>query len=616
MQSSLRIALAQVNTTVGDLAGNARIIKERIEEAKKLGVDIVAFPELTISGYPPEDLLLYQPFIDENKARLRELAKSVDGIVAVVGFPEQILRSPQTTVRGKSPERHELVPELFNAAAVLTGNRVAHVYHKRDLPNYGVFDEKRYFSTGGQPCPVYDMDGTKFGVNICEDIWSPYGPSEVQAAGGAEVIITINGSPYTVHKDIVREKLITDIAVRNRVYVAYVNMVGGQDELVFDGGSRVVGPDGDLITEGPFFEEALIVLDLDIERVRRARRETPREARKCKDEWCGTTDGPSADDAKTYPVPLPKTVSKPVIPAPVVRSMSEVESIYRALVVGTRDYLRKSGFSKALIGMSGGVDSTIVAVIAADAIGAENVTGVAMPSRYSADQSLDDATEVCRRLGMELLNIPIALAHDAFDQMLAPAYASAPANVAEENVQSRIRGNVLMSLSNKFGAIVLTTGNKSEMATGYATLYGDMAGGYAVIKDVPKTLIYQLCDWRNGTGPGSPIPQSVIDRPPTAELKPGQLDQDSLPPYPVLDRVLEMYVERRMPIKEIVASEATRDGERADPETVLKVVRMVDRNEYKRRQAPPGVNISGMAFGRDRRLPLASKWRHQGWPLP
>ena len=606
MSSSLRIALAQVNTTVGDLAGNARLVKEGIAEAKRLSADIVAFPELTIPGYPPEDLLLYGPFIAENEARLHEAAKAAEGIVAVVGFAEQAGGS-SGAVPAASMAASGLPGLLYNSAAVLAGGRVAHVYRKILLPNYGVFDEKRYF-TPGRECSVLDLNGVKFGVNVCEDVWFPVGPSEVKCAAGAEVIVTINGSPYEVDKEDVRIGLVKGVARRNSAFAAFVNMVGGQDELVFDGGSIVAGPDGELVAVGPMFEEAMLVYDLDIERVRHAQnRRLPRAAPP--DEMA------RIGEPKHFSLPyLRAGAVRPAIPPPRVLTMDRVESVYRALVLGTRDYLRKTGFKKVLVGMSGGVDSTLVAVIAAEAAGPENVTGVAMPSRYSSEGSFLDAAETCRRLGVKLWTIPIEPAHKVFEEMLAGAYQGTQPNVAEENVQARIRGNVLMALSNKFGWMVLTTGNKSEMATGYATLYGEMAGGYAVIKDVPKTLVYELCHWRNRHGPGSPVPQSVIDKPPTAELKPGQFDQDTLPPYPSLDRILEMHIEKRMPLAAIVASEAARKDGHADEATVLRVVKMIERNEYKRRQAAPGVKITGLAFGRDRRMPIASRW--QPWDEP
>ena len=598
MSSVIRVALAQVNTTVGDLEGNARLVREWTARAKAAGADIVAFPELTLTGYPPEDLLLYPPLVAQNEALVRGLAKEADGIVMVVGFAEREPEPP--SVPGASagaPARMR----IYNSAAVLAGGKVAHVYRKVFLPNYGVFDEKRYFSPGDE-CSVLHINGVKVAVNVCEDVWFPAGPSEVQCAAGAELVITINGSPFEVGKGDTRVNLVRGVARRNRAYAAFVNMVGGQDELVFDGGSMVAGPDGKVIAASPLFEEDLLVIDLDMGPVRKARSKgLPKAA---SDEELARIGRPTH-----YALPPLASREKPSIPAPQVRTMDRVESAYRALVLGTRDYMRKTGFQKVLIGMSGGIDSTIVCAIAADALGPENVTGVAMPSRFNAESSFLDAAETCRRLGVRLWTVPIEPAHTAFEQMLAEPYKGTKPNVAEENVQARIRGNVLMSLSNKFGWLVLTTGNKSEMATGYATLYGDMAGGYAVIKDVPKTLVYEISHWRNEAGPGAPIPQAVIDKAPTAELKPNQKDQDTLPPYAVLDRVLEMYIEKRMSPAGIAEAESRTKGEHADEETVRRVIRMVDRSEYKRRQAPPGVKITGLAFGRDRRLPVASSWK-------
>jgi NAD+ synthase (glutamine-hydrolysing) len=584
------------------MAGNEKLVREGIARAESAGAHIVVFPELTITGYPPEDLLLYPPFIEENQRRLKAIAASVRRTVAIVGYAE-LATTPQRSVPGPSAASAGIPGgTLFNAAAVLAGGEVVCTYRKVYLPNYGVFDEKRYFAAGTE-CPVVSLDGVLIGVNICEDIWFPLGPAEVQAAAGAEVIVTLNGSPFEAGKEQTRASLVKGVAARGKAYSVFVNMVGGQDELVFDGGSMVAGPDGQLISRAPLFAEAFTVVDLNVARVRQMRE--------------GALPQPAASPqlaevgaAQRYSIPpLPAAGRLPPLPPASVASMDKTESVYRALVLGTRDYLRKSGFGHVLIGMSGGVDSTLVAVIAADAIGARNVTGVAMPSRFSSEGSLLDAQEVARSLGMDLWTVPIEPAHTAFEEMLAPPYAGTRPNVAEENVQSRIRGNVLMSLSNKFGWLVLTTGNKSEMATGYATLYGDMAGGYAVIKDVPKVLVYELCRWRNAAGPGSPIPQTVMDKAPTAELKFNQTDQDTLPPYRVLDRIIEMYIERRRPIAEIIAAEAGMTGEHADAATVLNVVRMIDRNEYKRRQAPPGVKITGLAFGRDRRLPLASRYR-------
>ena len=578
---TFRIALAQVNTTVGDLRGNKELVKDWLDRASIQGADLAAFPELTLTGYPPEDLVLYPSFVAESKRLLHELAAEVTGISAVVGFVDE--------VDGR----------LFNASALLANGEVQGVYHKIHLPNYGVFDERRYFQPG-TVCPVIDLGRCVIGLNICEDIWQSVGPSEVQCQAGAELIVNINGSPFEIDKRNTREGLVTSAAGRNRAFVAYVNQVGGQDELVFDGGSMVAGPDGNVIASSPQFEEDLLVIDLDIEQVRAARRASPVEDRG------GSRYQATAETWRVQP-PAPKT--RPALPSPRIAEADILDVIYSALVVGTRDYVRKTGFGKVAIALSGGIDSSLVAAVAADALGAPNVVGVSMPSRYSSEGSRSDAEELAKRLGIELWNIPIEAGHTAFEEMLTPYFAGTESGVAEENVQARIRGNLMMAISNKFGWLVLTTGNKSEMATGYATLYGDMAGGFAVIKDVPKTLVYDLARRRNESGPGSPIPQTVIDKPPSAELRPDQLDEDSLPPYPVLDRILEMYVEKRLPVQDIIECERAIDGEHADEATVRRIAGLVDRNEYKRRQAAPGVKITGLAFGRDRRLPLASQYR-------
>ena len=574
----LRVALAQINTTVGDLAGNVQLALAAIERARSLGADLVALPELTITGYPPEDLVLRQGFIRDNRAALDELASQVRGILAVVGFVGG-------GVDGE-PAR--------NSAALLWEGGVAYTYNKIVLPNYGVFDERRYFEPGGE-CPVFDIAGVKTAVNICEDVWQNPGPSEAQCAAGAEVIVNINGSPYWRGKNETRHEIVSSLARRNRAHVLYVNQVGGQDELVFDGGSFIYGPDGELITEAARFEEELLVADLEFEHAIREE---------------GEEDSDAAGIAVTLPVSFGAARGeRPTVEMSRPAPLGEEAEVYKALVLGTRDYLAKTGFKKVLIALSGGVDSTLTAAIAVDAIGPENVVGVGMPSRYSSEGSVLDAKELADRLGIPMLTLPIEPAHAAFEEMLSQQFEGTEPNTAEENVQARIRGVVMMTLSNKFGWLVLTTGNKSEMATGYATLYGDMAGGFAVIKDVPKTLVWRLCEYRNRVGPGTPIPQVVIDKPPSAELKPDQLDEDSLPPYEVLDRIIERYAEQQMSVEEIVKLEAQRARSSADEETVRRMVRLIDLNEYKRRQAAPGIKITGLAFGRDRRLPIASRYR-------
>ena len=582
---TLRIALAQVNTAVGDIDGNAQLIIDAIRAAREAGAQVVALPELAITGYPPEDLVLHRRFVADNRRALEQVATEARGISAIVGFVDG------------SAERDEPV---YNAAAFLHEGRIVAVYRKIHLPNYGVFDEERYFKRGSE-CPVIDLGGVRVGLSICEDVWEPIGPAEVERAAGAEVNININASPFERGKDRVRRKLIGGLARRDQVFACYVNQVGGQDELVFDGTSLVYGPDGALIAQGKRFEEDLLVVDLDLERVDEVRSGAA---------WDGPGTGELAAigkatslSASVKPISGHGPAIQPVPPEP----LTEEAEVYRALVLGTRDYARKSGFNKVVIALSGGVDSTLTAVIAVDALGAGNVLVVALPSRYSSEGSVTDALELAERLGITLWNIPIEPGHMAFEEMLEEKFQGTAPGVAEENVQSRIRGNLIMTISNKFGYLVLTTGNKSEFATGYATLYGDMAGGYAVIKDVPKTLVFRLCEYRNEAGPGSPIPRAVIEKPPSAELKPDQLDSDSLPPYEILDRILERYIEDRWDAEEIITEEAGLDG--GDEETVRRVLRMVDRNEYKRRQSPPGVKITELAFGRDRRMPIASRYR-------
>jgi NAD+ synthase (glutamine-hydrolysing) len=561
---TLRVALAQINTTIGDLEGNAAKVRDWTARAVAADADIVSFPELTITGYPPEDLLLRRQFVEDNIASLESALSAFVGIVGVAGFVEKD------------------GADLYNAAAVIQDGQIIDVYRKERLPNYGVFDEVRYFQEGEVPA-VYTVAGVGVGVNICEDIWYPGDPTEVQAAAGAEVIVNINGSPYHAGKRKFREEMLAGRARDYGVVVCYTNQVGGQDELVFDGGSMVIAQDGGPVARAKMFEEDLLVCDIALGEARQAERAGSYVRRFVVSDTSRTRDRPE------------------VQPRIEPELSAEVE-VYSALVLGTRDYLRKTGFGKALIALSGGIDSSLVAAAAVDAIGAENVVGVGMPSRYSSEGSIKDAQDLAENLGIEFMIIPIEPAHAAYLEMLEKPFEQlgGGAGAAEENVQSRIRGNIIMALSNKTGWIVLTTGNKSEFATGYATLYGDMSGGYAVIKDVPKTLVYELARYRNSLG--RVIPEAVLTKPPSAELKPGQLDQDTLPPYEVLDPIIEEYVENDRSVQEIIEM-----GH--DEETVRKVVRMINLNEYKRRQSPPGVKITPKAFGRDRRLPIAHKYQ-------
>ncbi len=576
-----RLALAQINATVGDLPGNRDRIIDGIRCAEQLGAELVAFPELALTGYPPEDLLLKPSFISDNLAVLREIARETRDIVAIVGCVDR-------------------TDDIFNAAAVLYRGEVVHLYHKQFLPTYGVFDEDRYFRPGWE-APVLRLGEVALGVNICEDIWYAVGPTNAQALAGAELIVNINASPFADQKPAFRKKMLATRAADNHAIVAYVNMVGGQDELVFDGSSLVFDPGGELVCQGHAFEEDLLLVDLDVAGVFRERLHDPRRR---KGHLRREADRPAniieIDSQRRHVAdrrPLP--AREPV------RDLDAVEEIYRALVLGTRDYVCKTGFRQVVLGLSGGIDSSLVAAIAVDALGAQNVLGVSMPSRYSSQGSKDDAALLAEALGIELVTVPIEEPFAAMLEVLEPVFRGRQPDVTEENLQARIRGQIWMAISNKFGRLVLSTGNKSEMATGYATLYGDMAGGFAVIKDVLKTRVYELSRYRNSLGPKPAIPLAVLTKPPSAELRPDQTDQDSLPPYDVLDGILVAYVEEDRSLDEIV-----RLGYPID--LVRRVVGLVDRNEYKRRQAPPGVKVSARAFGRDRRLPIINRYRDEG----
>ena len=584
--NSIRVASAQINTTVGDISGNCGLIADAIDEARSIGADIVAFPELAITGYPPEDLLLSQHFVRTNRCALDDLVDKCDSIAAMIGIVDF------------DEDRNGNIKHIYNAAAIIVDRKIVAIYHKNQLPNYGVFDELRYF-TPGTECQIVDVNGVPIGVNICEDIWVNPGPGDAQCVAGAKLILTLNSSPYEVGKLQTRIDLVTGLAARHGAYAVYTNQVGGQDELVFDGSSIFAGPNGETLAIAPRFKEAVTAIDIEISDPESG---FPRSRGKCPTDKEGANqNGETLVTHIITPTFTPKT--KTDIPLPNTDLKDAIAEVYSALTLGTRDYIRKTGFEKVAIALSGGIDSSIVACIAADAIGPENIVGVAMPSRYSSEGSIVDAQEISDRLGIPLWRVPIEPAHTAFEDMLSEAFQGTAANTAEENVQSRIRGNVMMTIANKFGWIVLTTGNKSEMATGYATLYGDMAGGFAVIKDVPKQMVYELARYRNSINDTPSIPQSVIDKPPSAELRPDQLDVDSLPDYEELDLLLKAYVEDRLSSEEILAETDI------DLETASRIMQMVDRNEYKRRQAPPGVKITGLAFGRDRRMPIASRWR-------
>ena len=565
----LRVALAQINPTVGDLKGNFATIIDYYDRAEAAGCDIVAFPELAITGYPPEDLVLKPGFVSDNKDVLATIAAHTRRCVAVVGFVDS--------------DR-----DIYNAAAVCADGEVKGTYRKRLLPNYAVFDEARYFTPGHEsdPLELYVIGGVKVGISICEDIWSPTGPLATQAAGGAELNININGSPYHRGKVHGRERMLATRAADASCALVYVNQVCGQDELVFDGASMVFDADGNLLARAAQFVEETLIVDVDIEPVYRKRLLDPR----------GRETDVLLPLVHISDDPVAHTDRLPVRLAPMLDVDAEV---YGALVLGTRDYVRKNHFTDVVIALSGGIDSTIVACIAVDALGADHVHGISMPSRYSSDGSKDDAKALADNLRIDYRTIAIEPAFAAYLEMFAPSFEGRPADLTEENLQSRIRGMNLMAMSNKFGWMVLTTGNKSEMAVGYFTLYGDSVGGYGVIKDVLKTRVYDLCRYYNARAGREIIPEAVITKPPSAELRPDQRDDQSLPPYEVLDPILEMYVEDDRTATEIIAA-----GH--DEALVRRIARLVDINEYKRRQCPPGVRVSVKAFGKDRRLPITN----------
>jgi len=572
---NLRVGLAQINVTVGDLKGNVAKLLDSVERARAQGVDLIAFPELAITGYPPEDLLLRPQFVRDNQDALDIVVKGSAGITLVVGFVDA-------------------EEDIYNAAAVIHDGRLVDVYRKQYLPNYGVFDEYRYFAAGSA-CSVYEVAGVDVGVNICEDIWYPEGPAQAQAYAGAQVILNISSSPFQAGKRLFRERMLSTRAADGGVMLCYLNLVGGQDELVFDGNSLVFDPEGKVLARARSFEEELLVCDLDLDKVMQSRLHGPRR-RKERPVSAGK------QPARVHISARPLAADKPPLSERRVEPLEGEAEVYAALVLGTRDYVRKNGFSKIILGLSGGLDSSLVATIAVDALGPENVIGVSMPSRYSSEGSRSDAQELAANLGIRLITVPIEEAFSAYLNMLSAEFAGTEPGVAEENLQARVRGNILMGLSNKFGWLVLPTGNKSEMATGYSTLYGDMAGGYAVIKDVPKTLVYKLAEYRNARDDRPAIPRASITKPPSAELRPNQVDQETLPPYDVLDPILQAYVEEDKSLADILAMGF-------EEETVRRVIRLVDSNEYKRRQASPGVKITPRAFGRDRRLPIANRYR-------
>ena len=569
-----------MNTSVGDLDGNAALVLKGLEAAREAHADLVVFPEMTITGYPPEDLLLRPQFITDNLAVLNRVVRKVKGIAAVIGFVDR-------------------QDDIFNAAAFVNGGRIVATHHKIHLPNYGVFDENRYFQPGTR-CVTVVLNGITIGFNICEDIWFPEGPTRAQSlVGDAEIVVNISASPYHRSKLRFREEMLATRAMDNLVAVAYVNQVGGQDELVFDGNSLIVDQSGTLVARGRAFEEDLVVADVDADAVARARLHDThrRRARRVLERRGVTVDRVVLSARSRASHRHPVHGGLPAVPSP-------LEEVYRALVLGLSDYARKNGFEKVLLGLSGGIDSSVSAVLAVDALGAPNVVGVFMPSPYSSDESREDAQALARNLDIRFLTLPITPIFESYKAALASVFKDRQSDVTEENLQARIRGNLLMALSNKYGWLVLTTGNKSEMSVGYATLYGDMAGGFAVIKDVPKTLVYELARWRNAREADPVIPKRVFTRPPTAELRPNQTDQDSLPPYEVLDPIIRGYVEEDRSLDDLIAAGF-------DRRTVEHVVALVDRSEYKRRQSPPGVKITHRALGKDRRMPITNRYRGQ-----
>ena len=579
-----------MNATVGDLNGNAERILALVQQARESQADLVAFPELALTGYPPEDLLFKRQFLLEARAQLERIAEAADGITIVVGVPDFVDGEPFHLGAALYPDQME--GRIYNGAAVLHDGSVASVYRKILLPNHGVFDEERYFARGNE-CPVFEINGVQTGVNICEDIWYDTGPATVQRLAGAEVVVTINGSPYHQGRYAQRSAMLSRRASEHGCFLAYVNLIGGQDELVFDGQSLVFDPRGGLIARAPQFEESLLLVDVDADEVGSPDPEGP----------LARPGLEAVGEPRRYFLSRSNTTLFPKLIAPsIAEELHPLTEVYRALVTGTRDYVLKSGFRGAVIGLSGGIDSALTTAIAADALGPERVTTFFMPSQYTSGQSWDDSKALTDNLGVRLVSLPIRPIFDTFLETLADEFSGKEPDTTEENLQARIRGNLLMAASNKFGWIVLTTGNKSEMATGYATLYGDMAGGFAVIKDVPKTLVQQLARHRNEMAGREVIPESIIVRPPTAELRPDQKDEDSLPPYDVLDPIIQAYVEDDRSFDEMLAAGMPRDA-------VELTVRLVDRSEYKRRQAPPGVKITRRNFGRDRRLPIVNRYR-------
>lgn len=563
----LRIALAQVNMTLGNFDENFKKLNHFINQGISDNVDIITFPELAVSGYPPEDLLFNDDFLNANKYYLNKIIPHVKDIVAIIGFVDH-------------------TDYTHNAAAIISDQKLFNVYHKVLLPNYGVFDEKRYFKAGTK-YPVYKYGKIIFGVNICEDIWSKEGPAYKQCKNGkAELIFNISASPYHANKGKFRTRIISEMAKENNTFVAYNNLVGGQDELVFDGHSLLADNRGRLLTAGKQFEEDYIVFDLDIE----CKNNSPALEKEGHDDIILIKEETNNKKKPSYPFKKKHVILKPL------------EEIFRALILGTRDYVKKNGFDKVAVGLSGGIDSALTTVIAVEALGNQKVIGVTMSSPYTSKESFKDAKTLKQNLDIDILNLPIEKLMKEYKKLLSGTFKGLKEDITEENIQARIRGNILMALSNKFGWLILTTGNKSEISVGYCTLYGDTAGGFSVLKDVPKTMVYNLANYYNRWRGKDTIPDNIIKKAPSAELRPNQKDQDSLPPYNVLDTILQAYVEEDKTVNQILSNK------QIGHKLVAKVISMVDRNEYKRRQAPPGIKITPKAFGKDRRMPIVNKF--------
>ncbi|PMP76800.1 MAG: NAD+ synthase [Sulfurihydrogenibium sp.] len=569
----IRVALGQINTVLGDFDYNLNKILDYTKEAEKLEADIIVFPELALTGYPPEDLVLKQSFIEKNTEYIKRLSQNVGNIVVIVGFIDK-------------------QEDIYNAAAIIHKGEIKGIYHKQYLPNYGVFDEKRYFQEG-KKLTILQIENYKFGISICEDIWYPENPINTYSIEGCEIIFNLNASPYSEGKPRKREELLKVRSRDNLVSIVYVNLVGGQDELVFDGNSLILNPDGEILAKGKPFEEDLIVADIDLEEIFRRqlkdnRLKNLRSNYKRQENVEIINLDYNLKDKKTY-------IQRKLYP-----EISDVESNYKALVLGLRDYINKNGFKKVVLGLSGGIDSSLVATIAVDALGSENVKGVLMPSPYTSKESIEDALELSKNLNIQTFTIPITNLFEAYLKEFSEIFKDLKPDTTEENLQARIRGNILMALSNKFGWIVLSTGNKSEMSVGYSTLYGDMVGGFAVLKDVLKTKVYELCRYRNLIS--KVIPDRVLTKPPSAELRPNQTDEAELAPYPILDQIIKLYVEEDYPVEDIIKLGF-------DEKVVKKIVKLIDTNEYKRRQSPIGIKITERAFGKDRRMPITNKFR-------